>query len=181
MLAFGAPQGGCKCFVSVPLSRVMKIRHFHSELWFPHSIDTVFAVFGDARNLDLLTPPWLHFRILTPEPIEMGQGTVLDYRLRIHGIPVRWCSEITLWEPPDRFVDVQRKGPYLQWIHTHNFVEMNDGTLMQDQVEYALHGWILESWVDALLVRSDLKKIFKYREEKLKEFFASKAQILRNS
>lgn len=149
----------------------MRVRHFRDELWLPYPVETVFSFFSNASNLEAITPSWLHFRILTPAPIEMEKGTLIEYRLRLRGFPIQWVSEIILWEPPGRFVDAQRKGPYLQWIHTHAFTEKDNGTLIQDQVDYALHGWIFEPVIDSLLVRPDLKKIFQYRKERIIELF----------
>lgn len=152
----------------------MKVRHFRDELWLPYSLETVFSFFSNPANLEAITPAWLHFRILTPAPIEMEMGTMIEYNLRLRGFPIRWRSEIILWEPPERFVDVQRKGPYLQWIHTHAFSTKDNGTLMQDQVDYALHGWIFEPIIDYLLVRPDLRKIFQHRKKKIVELMSTR-------
>jgi ligand-binding SRPBCC domain-containing protein len=126
----------------------------------------VFDFFSDAFNLELLTPPWLQFRVITPAPIAMQQGTVIDYRLRLRGIPVRWESQVTVWEPPYRFVDEQLRGPYRRWVHHHTFVESDGGTLARDHVDYAVPGGVL---VRKLLVERDLRKIFQYRQQKLRE------------
>lgn len=132
-------------------------------------LDVVFAFFADARNLEELTPPWLNFEIITPDPIDMAAGTRIDYRLRVHGIPVRWQSEITVWEPMRRFVDEQRRGPYQQWIHLHEFEEVDGGTRVRDHVRYAVPGGAL---VHRLFVAPDLEKIWDYRARKLNQLFA---------
>lgn len=134
----------------------------------PAAIDDVFAFFADARNLDLLTPPFLRFEIRTPEPIVMRVGTLIDYRLRIHGLPIRWQSEITAWEPPHRFVDEQRCGPYLFWIHEHRFEQAGCETDIIDRVDYGVPGGRL---FHGLFVRRDLKRIFDYRIRQLAERF----------
>lgn len=128
--------------------------------------DEVFSYFSDAHNLAEITPPWLKFVVLTPRPIEMQVGTVIDYRLKLRGIPLKWQSEITDWNPPYEFVDEQRRGPYRTWIHTHTFTETDEGTIVRDQVEYAVLGGQL---VNNLFVRPDIEKIFEYRSLKLSE------------
>lgn len=150
----------------------MKVFAFHSEIWLPLPPRDVFPFFASAHNLESITPPWLSFRVLGQRPAEMGAGTVIDYRLRLHGLPLRWQSEITVWEPPDRFVDVQRRGPYRLWEHEHLFLPRDGGTLVQDRVRYAVPGGpLLESLVDRLLVRPDLERIFAYRRQRLREIF----------
>lgn len=130
----------------------------------PRPLIEVFPFFADAANLQALTPPWLRFELLTETPIEMGPGTLIDYRLRVRGVPLRWQSEITIWEPPFRFVDEQRRGPYRSWVHEHRFHRRVEGTQVIDEVRYDVHGGRL---VDALLVRPDLERIFDYRREAL--------------
>lgn len=141
---------------------------FTSELWLPRPRDEVFPFFAAAANLEAITPPWLSFRILQSTPPAMGQGALIDYRLRIRGIPVRWRSEITAWEPPVRFVDEQRKGPYRAWVHEHRFEERDGGTLVFDRVRYAVPGGRL---VDRLFVRRDIEAIFAYRRQQLLDRF----------
>lgn len=128
----------------------------------------VFRFFADAGNLQELTPPFLGFEILTPRPIEMRPGARIDYRIRLHGIPLRWKTAITAWEPPVRFVDEQLKGPYRLWIHEHTFEEDGGGTVCGDHVRYAVPFGAL---ANRLLVRRDVETIFAYREKRLREIF----------
>lgn len=148
----------------------MKTFLFSTELWLPRPRAEVFHFFADAHNLEAITPPWLRFEILTPKPIEMRPGALIDYRIRVHGIPIRWRTEITEWQPPHRFVDQQIRGPYTLWHHTHSFVERDGGTLCRDEVIYRPRGgWL----IDYLFVRHDVAKIFSYRTEQLKKAFAT--------
>ena len=128
----------------------------------------VFDFFSNAHNLAVITPPWLRFEVLTPAPIEMDVGTRIDYRLKLRGLPIRWQSEITEWNPPYTFADEQRRGPYRRWQHTHTFDETEDGVVVGDVVEYAVWGGGL---VDKFFVRPDIEKIFAYRAEQLDEIF----------
>jgi len=139
-----------------------------AEVWIPRTRHEVFAFFADARNLETLTPSWLNFEVLSPAPIEMRPGTLIDYKLRVHGIPLRWQSEISVWEPPFRFVDEQRRGPYRRWIHEHVFEERDGGTLCRDCVQYVVFGGWLVPW---LFVRRDVERIFTFRRERLLEIF----------
>jgi ligand-binding SRPBCC domain-containing protein len=107
----------------------MHIHQFRSEIWLARPIKEVFAFFSNAANLDSITPPWLSFRTVARQPIEMHAGTVIDYRLRVRGFPVQWRSEITEWEPPYHFVDEQIRGPYRLWIHAHRFQTRNGARL----------------------------------------------------
>lgn len=152
----------------------MKTFTLTNELWLPHSPGEVFPFFADAANLERLTPPSLRFQILTPPPIEMAVGTLIDYRIRMRGMPMRWQSEITVWEPPHRFVDEQRRGPYRLWVHEHVFIPQagtpqDSGTLARDTVQYAVLGGAI---VQRLFVASELRRIFDYRNAALKEYFA---------
>ena len=125
--------------------------------------EDVFPFFADAFNLQAITPAWLHFRVLTPEPVTMAAGTLLEYRLRLHGLPLRWLTRIEIWEPPLRFVDVQVRGPYRLWHHTHTFAPAGDGTLMGDRVRYALPLGPLGELAHVALVRRELDRIFAFR------------------
>ena len=129
-------------------------------------IERAFDLYGDARNLEPMTPPWLHFEVTTPGRIEMGAGTLLEYRLRLHGVPIRWRTRIEIWEPPRRFVDVQLKGPYSLWEHTHLFEPAGEGaTTIVDRVRYEIPLGPIGALADRLFVRRDLKRIFDYRAE----------------
>lgn len=130
------------------------------------SIEQVFDFYGEARNLERITPPWLGFEVTTPGPIEMGVGTLIEYRLRLHRVPVRWRTRIEVWEPPRRFVDVQVRGPYSLWEHTHEFE--NDGaraTIIRDRVRYSIPFGPLGQLAERSLVRRDLERIFDYRRD----------------
>jgi len=151
----------------------MKMREFRSELWLPLPPARLFPFFADAANLDAITPPWLNFRIVTPPPIVMGEGTLIDYRLRVHGLPLRWRTLVREWQPPHHFVDEQIRGPYRQWIHEHTFEARDGGTLAREVVRYAVP---LDFLLHRRFVRPDIEKIFQYRSEALcKRFAAIKA------
>ena len=141
-----------------------------NELWLPQPPAEIFPFFADASNLERLTPPSLRFRILTPPPIVMRMGTLIDYRIRLRGIPMRWQSEITEWQPPHHFVDEQRRGPYRQWIHEHTFIPKDGGTLTRDIVQYAVLGG---SIIQRLFIASELRSIFDYRNAALRDYFAA--------
>jgi ligand-binding SRPBCC domain-containing protein len=152
------------------------LRILKADLWLPFRLAEVFQFFADAKNLEAITPPWLNFEILTPGTITLGPGMLIDYRLRLHGIPIRWQSEITAWEPPHRFVDEQRRGPYRLWVHEHTFVEQEGGTLVKDLVNYSVYGgWI----IDRILIRPDLQRIFSYRHQQIQRTFEE--QLLKES
>ena len=134
----------------------------------PYEPVQVFEFFADAFQLEALTPPWLHFSILTPAPIQLAAGTIIDYRLRLHGLPIRWQSRISIWDPPLRFVDEQLRGPYRRWHHEHVFEPVEDGTLCKDFVDYVVPGGRL---IHAIAVRRDLQSIFEFRRRKLSDLF----------
>jgi len=139
---------------------------FETAQVLPRPRERIFDFFSEARNLELITPPFLRFRVLTPEPIEMAVETTIDYRLRLRGVPFRWRSEITVWEPPTRFVDEQRRGPYRRWVHTHTFVEQEGATRIEDRVEYGVPGG---RFVDRWFVRPEVERIFAYRRKRIEE------------
>ena len=130
----------------------------------PVPAERAFAFFSDARNLEAITPPWLRFRVLTPGAIEMRPDALIEYRLRLHGIPLSWLTRIEVWEPPHRFVDVQLRGPYALWEHTHTFApDGADAVVISDRVRYALPLGRLGELARRLLVRRDLDRIFDHR------------------
>lgn len=141
----------------------MRVHVLERSQRLPRPPEEVFPFFADAFNLEAITPAWLHFRVLTPAPVSMAAGTRLEYRLRLHGLPLRWSTRIEVWEPPLRFVDVQLRGPYRLWHHTHTFEPDGDGTLMRDRVRYALPLGPLGELAHAALVRRDLERIFAFR------------------
>ncbi len=125
----------------------------------------VFAFFSDAANLQALTPPFLRFRILTPMPIELGAGSQLDYRISLFGVPLRWRTRITDWQPQVRFVDEQESGPYAIWRHTHEFEPRGNATLMRDVVVYSEPLGPVGTVAHVLFVQRTLDAIFDYRRD----------------
>lgn len=146
----------------------MRILQFHSRLWIPRRRGEVFEFFANAQNLEEITPAWVQFRFVSTPPAPMRQGAEIEYRLKIHGIPIGWRSRITVWDPPQSFVDEQVRGPYRLWIHEHKFSEDNGGTLCEDHVKYVPPGGTL---VSKLFVEKDIRKIFAYRSERLRAIF----------
>lgn len=138
------------------------------EQFLPVPRERAFGFFADAFQLEAITPPWLRFQVLTPPPIDMRAGALIDYRLRVHGLPVKWRTEISVWEPPVRFVDRQLSGPYRLWVHEHTFEERDGGTLVRDEVTYRVpYGRVVGGLAHWLTVRRDLEAIFRYRREAL--------------
>ncbi len=149
----------------------MRIHEFTCELWLPLPPEEIFPFFSEVANLDAITPPWLHFEIVTPPPVEVREGALIDYRLKVRGFPLRWRTLISKWDPPHRFVDEQLRGPYRQWIHEHTFEARDGGTLARDHVRYAVpFDFIAHRWI----VRPDIEKIFAFRTDTLRKRFASK-------
>ena len=143
----------------------MRIHTLHREQRLPGTPEEVFPFFADAFNLEAITPPLLRFQVVTPRPVEMRVGTLIQYRLRLHGVPVSWLTSIQAWEPPHRFVDVQVRGPYALWHHTHEFEQHADGTLMRDVVRYAIGFGPLGELAARAFVHRDVAAIFDFRAE----------------
>jgi ligand-binding SRPBCC domain-containing protein len=154
--------------------RFHTLRH---EQWIPRPIDDVFAFFADAHNLKTITPPWLGFRILNVSTDSIVPGTEIRYRLSLHGMPIHWLTEIRMWHPPYRFVDVQRSGPYRMWHHTHTFEAHGDRTRMTDVVRYTLPFGPLGRLVHLLKVRRDVQTIFNYRRRQIEHLFAAPPSV----
>jgi ligand-binding SRPBCC domain-containing protein len=141
------------------------------EIFVRHPLPEVFDFFSRAENLERITPPWMHFRILTPPPIEMREGATIGYALRVRGIPLRWLTEIESWNPPHEFVDVQVKGPYKLWHHTHQFLAVEGGTSIVDKVRYALPFGLLGRLAHRFQVARDIDQIFDYRARRVQSLF----------
>lgn len=140
-----------------------------AEQQFVQSRDEVFQFFADATQLERITPPWLHFSIISELPISMHVGALIDYRLRMRGIPISWRTEITVWEPGIRFVDQQRRGPYQLWHHEHLFFEEDGKTWVRDIVNYRVP---LRFLLHQTFVRPELQRIFQYRHDALAQIFS---------
>ena len=140
----------------------------NAELYLDHDIKTVFPFFADPLNLERITPPLLRFKVLGMDTESILEGSLISYKLRLRGFPVKWLTRIEEWDPPHKFVDRQLKGPYRLWHHTHTFESVDGGTSMRDIVKYRVPGGSL---VNRLLVENDVRKIFEFRREKIVELF----------
>lgn len=144
----------------------MREHLLHREQVLDVGVEDAFAFFSRAENLEAITPPWLRFRIVDPAPSEVEEGTMIAYRLRLRGIPIRWLTQIEEWDPPRRFVDRQVEGPYALWHHTHSFEPISENrTRMADVVRYRHRLGPLGSLAQRLIVERDLRRIFDYRRD----------------
>lgn len=143
------------------------LEHLYRQTVVPASLEETFAFFADATKLHLLTPRWLNFRMLTPSPVVMREGVLLDYTIALYGVPLAWRSRIDVWEPGVRFVDRQLVGPYRWWHHEHRFEPLGGGTRVIDHVEYVPRA----RWVSGVWVRREVSRIFAYRHEALQRIF----------
>jgi hypothetical protein len=149
----------------------MAVYTLRREQVVPRPLEEVFEFFSDARNLRKITPPWLNFQVLTAGPIDLHPGTLLDYRLKWHGLSIRWRTRIVSWNPPGAFVDEQIRGPYRMWHHSHKFTAEVGGTRMVDVVNYQLPLGILGAIAHRLAVRRDLERVFDYRRQVIASLF----------
>ncbi len=149
----------------------MHVYTLRCEMVAPIPIAEAFRVFEDPYNLARITPPWLNFRVTSKERVAMRKGAEIDYVIRWMGIPMRWRTLITQYDPPDHFVDEEVKGPYALWRHEHTFEAVPEGTRVRDRVDYALPFGVLGRAAHALTVGAQLVKIFEYRQMKLDELF----------
>ena len=147
-------------------------------MWVPRPLDEVFNFFSDAHNLEKITPTALGFRILNEEPIVMKCGLRIDYQIRLHGIPMKWSSEITEWDPPHHFSDTQIRGPYQQWHHRHSFKTSDNGTIVTDDVQYAVPlSWVPGmSLIEHFFIQPELRRIFLHRARALECHFQAGSQ-----
>lgn len=146
-------------------------REFFCEQRISRSIDEVFAFFASEENLEKITPPWLNFRLRGKSTAEMQTGTLIDYQLRLYGLPIKWTTLIESWQPNRQFVDIQLRGPYKRWHHIHTFASDGDGVLMSDKVLYQLPFGRAGDLLAAGKVRRQVEDIFSYRRKKIEEFF----------
>lgn len=147
------------------------MRYLNSELFIDLPIEKVFDFFSKPENLGKVTPKSMAFQIVSPLPLQMKKGTIIDYKIKVMGIPMKWRTEITDWNPPFGFQDTQIRGPYRRWVHTHTFEEAEGGTMMRDHVEYLPPGWIFEPLIHSLIVGPQVKKIFEYRASNFNYIF----------
>lgn len=140
----------------------------------PRPRSELFDFFSDAGNLERLTPASMSFKIKTPQPITMREGTLIDYEIRLFGVPMKWRTLIDEWRPEEKFVDLQLRGPYSLWRHTHTFEEVDGGTMVRDRVEYALPLGPLGSIAHAIFVRRQLRTIFDFRARTMREIFPAR-------
>jgi hypothetical protein len=153
----------------------MRLYYLEREQWLPRPIEEIFSFFSRPENLQVITPPWLDFRMVEA-PEELEAGSLIRYRLRWRRWPIRWTTEINLWNPPRRFIDRQLSGPYALWNHDHSFVAHEGGTLMRDYVTYAAPFGSMSRWISTLLVKPDVERIFDFRAAVMRKMFPPAAK-----
>ncbi len=141
------------------------VHRLERRQYLEHPLEEVFEFFAAARNLERITPSWLSFEVLSPEPVQMAVGALIDYRLRLHGVPLGWTSQIEVWEPGGQFVDRALRGPFALWHHRHRFAAAGAGTIVTDEVHYALPFGALGELAHPVFVARDLDRIFTHRHE----------------
>jgi ligand-binding SRPBCC domain-containing protein len=150
-------------------------RIFTARQWIKGSPSENFPFFSAAENLETITPPWLNFRIVAKSTPDVREGMLIDYKLKIKGVPVKWRTRIENWDPPHKFVDTQLRGPYKTWHHTHRFEQLGQGTLMTDVVRYRMHAWPIGDFA-LPMVKNDVNSIFRYRRQIIEKILSSKPQ-----
>ncbi len=148
---------------------------FETKLHRP--LKEVFDFFSNAENLNKVTPTEVSFSMLTPMPLKMQGGALIDYRIKLSGIPFFWRTQISVWEPMHRFVDEQVKGPYVFWRHEHIFEDKGEYVLMTDRLHYLSPGWFLEPLIDRFFIRPQIEKIWGYRDQQFKILFGEKSSM----
>jgi ligand-binding SRPBCC domain-containing protein len=146
----------------------MAVHRLQRRQYLDHPREQVFAFFAAARNLERITPSWLRFEVLTPEPVEMTVGAVIDYRLHLHGMRLGWTSQIEVWEPGRQFVDRSLRGPFALWHHRHRFATSGEGTIVSDEVHYAVPYGAIGELAHPLFVARDLSRIFDHRQQEVR-------------
>jgi ligand-binding SRPBCC domain-containing protein len=154
----------------------MKTYSLHRRQLIRRPLQEVFRFFSRPENLAEITPASLGFQMLTPQPIVMKDGAVIDYLITLFGLPLRWRTLITEFSPPHRFVDLQLRGPYAYWHHTHSFVETDDGTIVADEVRYALPFGLLGRAAHTIVIRRQLNHVFDFRARILEQYFSSSSK-----
>lgn len=154
--------------------RSSKLHLLKASMKLPLPRRRVYGFFSDASNLERITPPELCFHVASPLPVVMDSGTIIDYRLRLFGVPFRWKTRISLWEPPCRFIDEQLQGPYASWVHLHRFEEDDGHTTILDEVRYQLPFWPVGE-IATPLVAAQLHRIFSFRQRKIAEILLGNA------
>lgn len=152
-------------------ARLQHAEQLDREQFVPRPLSEVFPFFADAHNLEQLTPSFLNFSILTPQPIQMQAGTLIDYRIKLYGVPMRWRTLISAWEPPYRFVDEQIRGPYSIWWHEHTFAERDGGTVITDRVRFRSP---LSALTHPMFIRDQLQRIFAFRYAQIEKLLGTK-------